>query len=110
MSKYVEITGADMAELLKGSKGWTLTKNGHTKELVYEYIIPSRPELVVKVYTSIKDNVSRRKGQDAIRVCCVNTKLDKGWIKSASVYRVEGWRNNLKKRIISVIKDAKNRK
>ena len=109
-NRYVKITGEQMASLFKGSKGWTLAKDGYTKELVYEFKIPSCPHIVVKVYTSIKDNKSHRKGSDAIRVCAVNTDLNVGWIKSKHIKRVMNWENNLKDRVIEVIKSAKNRK
>jgi hypothetical protein len=36
-------------------------------------------------------------------------KTAKGWIKTKRVHRVLGWRENLKKRVVQVIHEAKAR-
>jgi len=67
--------------------------------------------IVIRVYTSIQKNTSigRRNGGDAIRVCAVNTKTDRGLVKSRRVHRTQGWRDNLKSRVMDTLTTAKER-
>jgi|DEB0MinimDraft_6_1074348.scaffolds.fasta_scaffold99636_2 hypothetical protein len=105
--KYTTITETQMNELLKSDKGWKQTTTAKTKELVYEFPL-KQDGIVIKVYSSIARGQSRKKGTDAIRVCAV--KGDKGWVKAPRVLRVEGWRDNLKTRVLDVITQAKARR
>lgn len=103
MSTYITITELEMDSLLKADKGWSKTcqKNG---ELVYEYRSLKNPDIVVKVYSSInKSGLSRKCGSDAIRVCAVNTRTNKGIIKNKRVYRVPGWDERIKQRVIETL-------
>jgi len=73
-------------------------------EVAFTWALPSFPHIVLKVYTSIPhgETVTREVGADAIRVCAVDTKANRGWIKAARVHRVKGWRDNLKTRVQAV--------
>jgi len=108
---YTKITLEEMSDVLKADKGWAQVDSS-AKEFVYEWSIPSLDGVVIKVYTSIhkKDGIGRRKGGDAIRVCAVDTKRDRGLVKSRRVHRTQGWRDNLKSRVMDTLKVAKERK
>ena len=109
--KYTEITEEQMSELLKEGKGWMKGVQAGSREVVYTWNLKSVPGVVIRVYSSITHSgVSRGKGKDAIRVCAVNTITNRGWIKSTHVKRVEGWRKNLQKRVLSVIDESKARR
>lgn len=98
---YVTITELEFDNLLKHSKGWMKDRSG--KEIVYTYTTKKNPNVVVKVYSSIANGVSRQCGGDAIRICAVNTKTDKGIIKARRVYRVAGWDIRVKERVLETI-------
>lgn len=99
-----------MREFLKESKGWKLNDTQH-REIVFDYNIKAAKHILVRVYSGItkESGQSRKVGKDAIRVCAVDLAKSKGFIKSARVYRVEGWRDNLKNRVIEVIQNAEKR-
>ena len=111
MSHYTEITIKDMQSCLRAEKGWKLAER--FSEYVFEFAVPSCPGLKIKVFTSINKHtlIGRPVGQDTIRVAAVYSDGTNsiGVVKSARVLRVEGWRNNLKKRVITVIGEAKER-
>lgn len=109
MSKYTNIPVEDMRSFLKTSKGWEEEVQG--KEIVFKFKLKSTPWIQIKVFSGILaiGGDSRACGKDAIRVCAVDTNLKIGWIKTARVYRVEGWKNNLKSRVVQVISQAKGR-
>jgi len=72
---------------------------------VFDWIpFADRPEMVVRVYSSIAKatGVSRAVGGDAIRVCAVDLKLNRGMISAQRVHRVENWRENLRTRVLEV--------
>tara|TARA_Y100000310_G_scaffold134821_2_gene133732 strand:- start:408 stop:755 length:348 start_codon:yes stop_codon:yes gene_type:complete len=106
-TKYVEITLEEIKEILRPEKGWVPVDG--FREHVFQWPLPRWPWIVIKVYTSIrKDSATgRSKGSDAIRVCCVDTKRDVGVIgknRLKRVHRVEGWRDNLKDRLLLAVK------
>lgn len=107
--RYKNISLQEMRDFLKIEKGWNESVQG--KEVVFSYNLKSFPFIVIKVYSGIKmeTGISRGCGQDAIRVCAVNTKTNQGWISTARVYRVEGWMENLHKRVLDCIDAAKIR-
>lgn len=98
-----------MRSQLKLEKGWTETVEG--REIVFNFKLHATPFILIKVFSGILagQEQSRNCGKDAIRVAAVNTRTNSGWIKSARVYRVMGWRENLKTRVCQVIADAKAR-
>jgi hypothetical protein len=110
MSTYKNISLSEMESFLRADKGWKENREQH-KEVVFDFNIPSAPFLLVRVYSGIRADtqISRECGKDAIRVCAVNLARNKGWIKASRVYRVEGWQENLKKRVLLVIDEAKGR-
>lgn len=112
MSKraFTAIAIEDMAELLSPDKGW---RNGpHRKEYVFDWGFKRYPGIVIRVYTSIDRNsgIARGLGNDAIRVCAVDTNANKGLVKAARVLRVTNWRVNLKNRIWEVMNTVRDRR
>ena len=94
-----------------GRKGWTRIVQGY--EYAYDYELPNFPGVIIRVYSSIGvgGEIGRRKGRDAIRVIAVDFRKGtgnnaRGLVKSLHVKRVEGWRDNLKKRVVEVQKTA----
>lgn len=106
MSHAVQITLQEFTEFLRVENGWKpVDVGGYCREIVFDWSpFDARPEIVVRVYSSILKgfNVSRKVGGDAIRVCAVDVKSNRGLISSLRVYRVEGWRDNLKARVIDI--------
>lgn len=101
---YVTILESEFDNIFKPEKRWEKEYSGHTNEIVYVKRFIKRPNVVVKVYSSIhkKDGVSRGCGTDAIRVCAVNTVTNRGVIKSNRINRVPGWETRLKKKVTDV--------
>ncbi len=111
MKRYCPITIEEMRNHLKSDKGWVEEQN-RLGEAVFTYSLKkTNGSIVIRVYSSINPQVgvSREAGEDAIRVCAVNTLNDRGFIKSARVYRTKNWRDNLQKRVVDTIKAAQNR-
>ena len=99
---YVIITELEFDNLLKHEKGWSKKLEGG--EYVYYYTSKKNPDVVVKVFSSITPGgVSRKCGGDAVRVCCVNTKTNRGIIKTGRVNRTAGWDERVKERVLEVI-------
>lgn len=113
MSKYYPVSIEEMRDFLRVEKGWREVQSNfqNIKETVFEYPLRDYPQIVVKVYSGIKiaNGQSRGCGKDAIRVCAVNTATNTGWISTSRVYRVEGWKANLKAKICEVINAAGDR-
>lgn len=107
--RYVQIPVQDMRSFLQPVKGWMETISGN--EIVFTYNLKSFPFIQIKIFSGIKssDQTSRDCGKDAIRVCAVNVKQNKGWIKVSRVYRIEGWKANLQNRVMEVIRLSKER-
>lgn len=112
--EYTPISIDEMRSVLEAN-GFSelIVAGGSTKEFVYEKVLNpgNLPKIVIKVYTSIskEQDVSRRRGQDAIRVCSVNITDKVGWIKTIKVLRVNGWRTNLQKAIGNVSRQSTQR-
>jgi hypothetical protein len=98
--------------LLKTEKGWVKEPSPFTHELVYVCALPWNKDLVIKVYSSVRqnDSMGRGCGQDAIRVCAVNRRTNKGVRKSRRVNRVSGWEGRLKERVVEIWNDLKSGK
>ena len=107
---YTPVTLAEINDFLKAEKGW-VEANVSAREHVRDFPLKRHPGVVIRVYTSIhKDNgIARKKGQDAIRVCAVDTVKGKGLVKSSRVNRTTNWRDNLQKRVIGVLQTTNNR-
>jgi len=109
MATYRNITIEEMRELLRSEKGWKEGATKNSKEVVFSHNLKRYPFILLRVYSGIVNGESRGVGRDAIRVCAVNVKTDRGFIKAKRVHRVEGWRNNLEKRVIQVITESHKR-
>jgi hypothetical protein len=108
-SKYTNISIDEMRGFLKPDKGWKENGQQH-KEFVFDYNLAKYPFILIRVYSGIvQSGESRGCGRDAIRICAVNLKTNRGWIKASRVYRVMGWQKNLKERVLEVIEQAKKR-
>jgi len=109
MSRFVEVRETEFDILLRSEKGWSKDRSGN--EVVYNYYIKSNPDIVIKVFSSVRDSdhIGRECGRDAIRVCAVDTKKDKGLVKSSRIYRVKNWQDRVVKRVCEVITLAKER-
>ena len=103
---FVDITELEMDSLLKKEKGWE--KNFVGREYVYVYRTKKNPDVVVKVYSSItSQGINKNVGKDAIRVCAVNTKTNKGIFKSKRVNRTQNWEVRVKERVIELLEKIK---
>jgi len=109
MAQYTAISLAEMDNALRADKGWTRSVQGRAREHVYSYTLKGDSGIQIKVWSSIHvdNSQARGVGRDAIRVCAVRGNF--GYIKSTRVHRVGGWRNNLRNRVMSVIREAKER-
>lgn len=111
-SRYTPITIAEMREAFSKKdsqgKGWLESVQGRS-EIVFDYEVA--PNCIVRVWTSLSSHTdnSRGVGDDAIRVCAYNPQTNRGLVKSARVYRIATWRENLKKRLQEVIPLARSR-
>jgi hypothetical protein len=101
---YVIVTEMEMDTLLKADKGWVKQIEGG--EYVYHYTTNKNPDVVVKVFSSVTPSgVSKKVGSDAIRICAVNTKTNRGIIKNGRVNRTAGWDDRLKAKVLETIKN-----
>ncbi len=101
---YVTILESEFDAIFRPERNWVKEYSGHAKEIIYTKRFISKPDVIVKVYSSIhkNDGISRGCGKDAIRVCAVNTKTDRGVVKSNRINRVPGWEDRLKKKVTQV--------
>lgn len=101
---YVTILESEFDAIFLPERNWVKEYNGHAKEIIYTKRFITKPNVIVKVYSSIhkNDGVSRGCGKDAIRVCAVNTKTDRGVVKSNRINRVPGWDGRLKAKVTDV--------
>lgn len=108
---YCIVNFDEMRNFLKEENGWEIVELPRTFEYVFQYKLRSNPNIVIRVFSSIHklNNLSRKKGDDAIRVCAFNIGMHRGLVKSFRILRVDNWRYNLKKRILYVIDLAKAR-
>ena len=112
MAKYVQLTLSDVfPTFLSPDKGWQPVDVPRALEHVFDWPVEKYPGVVIRVYSSIKKATAtgRDCGRDAIRVCAVDTVSTKGLCKAVRVHRVEGWRDNLKARIMHVLKQTHER-
>ena len=99
---YIIITEMEMDTLFKSDKGWSKVLEGG--EYVYQYTTKKNPDINVKVFSSVTPNgVARKCGGDAIRVCAVNTKTNRGVIKTGRVNRTAGWDERVKTKVTETI-------
>ena len=109
MATYYPISLPEMTGLLRSDKGWQQAIQGN--EVVLNYKLKNVPNVELKVYTGIcpTNGQSKKVGADALRVCAVDIINHRGWIKARRVHRVMGWKENLKSRILQVIKQSEAR-
>lgn len=101
---YVEVTEMEFDVLFKADKGWNKTIKGN--EYVYSYVSKKNENITVFVYSSVTPSgVGRKCGGDAIRITAVNTKTNKGIMKSKRVYRTEGWDERTKAKVLETLNE-----
>ena len=111
--RYTPITIDELRPLFQKTdsqgRGWKEAVVGNG-EVVFDF--PFSPDCTIRVYTSIRASteVVANVGNDAIRCCAFNPLTDQGLVKAPRVYRVEGWRDNLKERVRYVFKEIVRRK
>ena len=102
MAHYTNITAEEMEQFL-AAKGFAKIALPGTIELVYgKRVKQDDLQLSLRCYTGIAGENSRKVGEDAIRVNLWMRTSQGRLIKlggSKRVHRVEGWRNNLGKRL-----------
>ncbi len=99
MAKFTTITKDQMTEFLE-SNGFTQIHLEGVDEQVWSKIV--KPNLCLRIYTTIQGNKSRSNGRDSIKLCLVSKTPDgqiHGVGKTKRVHRVEGWLNNLQNRL-----------
>ena len=109
MAHFTNITLNDFRSFLQAEKGWREETVGN--EVVFCYRLVNYLFIQIRVYSSIRLNELniRGLGEDAIRISAVNLNTNKGWIKTGRVNRTQGWKNNLKEKILLVIRQSKAR-
>jgi hypothetical protein len=109
MSRYVTFGIHDVRSFfLRQGDVWEEGVQGRS-EVVFDMTLADG--IIVRVWTSVhtRSDLNAKKGDDAIRVCAVDTRNNRGYIAAARVYRVVNWRDNLTKRIEYVKGEALNR-
>lgn len=106
---YCVITELEMDAIFKPEKNWVKEYSGYHKEIVYAKTLKSKPWIKVMVYSSLNKNsgLSAKCGSDAIRVCAISLKTDKGIIKTKRINRVPGWETRLIERVTNVWNELK---
>lgn len=106
-ARYVTILEREFDVIFTPDKNWVKDYSGNAEEIVYSKALKTKPDILIKVYSSIQKNssISRGVGQDAIRVCAINTKTKKGVRKSRRINRVPGWNIRLVERVTEMWKD-----
>jgi len=107
---YVTILETEFDNIFRPDRNWEKEYSGNANEIVYTKRFKKKPNVVIKVYSSIhKDNgISRGCGKDAIRVCAVNTVTNRGVRKSSRINRVPGWETRLTKKVTDMWNDILN--
>lgn len=79
-------------------------------EYVYEHPIHTTP-LVIRVFSSIdkRTGMSRERGKDAIRVVLVDKEANRGLKKSKRTYRIKGWPERLRLKILGLYWQVRDR-
>ena len=100
MAQFTVIDQTDMAALLIDNNFVKLPPTPGINEEVWTKLV--RPNLCLRVYTSIQGTRSRGNGKDSIKVCLVS-KTPSGKITGVGsvkrVHRVKGWAANLQNRL-----------
>ncbi len=101
---YVVVTELEMDSIFKPSKDWKKEYQEGSNEIIYTKCLKRNPNYQLKIYTSIRKDNGRGRGvgKDAIRVCAVNLKTDRGLVKTKRINRTVGWSDRLIDRVCDV--------
>lgn len=101
---YCTILEGEFDAIFKPEKNWNKELSGYAQEIVYTKSLKSRPWVLIKVYSSIHKNsgVSRGVGQDSIKICAINSKTNKGILKTKRIHRTPGWQERVIARVLEV--------
>lgn len=107
MNTYKKIGRAEFENALETLGGFEVVSVPNTKELVYH--VPTGVDgIVVRVFSSlsVRDDVSRDAGNDAIRTVLWNAKYSKPMGKSTRTNRIQTWETNLSKKVLALCVEA----
>jgi hypothetical protein len=97
--RYVAVTKAEFEGLLRSDKGWFWSQSG--SEIVRDKLLKNG--VTIRVFTSVRhDEVCRKRGDDAIRVCAFHPEQRRLGRKSRRVNRVSGWQDRVTTRVWEV--------
>ncbi len=101
---FVVVTELQMDSIFKSEKDWKKEYSGNAQEVVYIKSLKRNPNYLLKVYSSVKQSngIGRGVGKDAIRVCAINLKTNKGLVKAKRINRTIGWEKRLMERVCEV--------
>ena len=108
---FYNVSLNEIKSVLRSDKGWELKTEDRSCEYFFSFPLSTSPHIQIRVASGITtDGQSRGCGKDAIRVFAVDTKANKGYIKTKRVYRIGTWRINLEKAVMNCFEQAKNRR
>lgn len=101
----IDITQQEMDAYLSTKKGWVRNKSGY--EYVYDYMMKTVPNIMIKVLSSVNTGEGKRnKNSDAIRIFAVKTdskgKIIGGYIRKQVIFKTETWRADLREAYMKV--------
>lgn len=94
-SLFTLITAGEMDTVLSEAGFQKVEMTDGTKEAVYEFPHQRLPHVVVRIYTSISDLMSRGCGEDAIRVILFDKRINKAVAKGVRTHRIVGWQDRM---------------
>lgn len=104
---FYNVSLEEMKLVLRAEKGWMLQTEDRSREYFFVFPLSNSPHIQIRVASGITDNGhSRGCGKDAIRIFAVDTKANKGYIKTKRIYRLPTWRDNLVKAVTNCFNDA----
>jgi len=111
LKNYHNVTMDELREVLKEEKGWFRHIPEGSKEYAFDFKLSNARHIVIRVCSGITmTGYSRGRGKDAIRVFALDTKANKGYIKTKRVYRIQTWKTNLEKAVWNCFNQAKERR
>ena len=96
MGRYVQINENSFREMVETQMGFTLVPLTGVNEKVWQRPIPNT-SFAVRIFSTIELGISRNCGEDAIRICLVNTANDR-ILKSERTYRTLNALTNMRDR------------
>jgi len=109
--QFYNVSLDEMQSVLRSDKGWELKAEDRSREYFFSFPLSNSPHIQIRVASGITANgQSRGCGKDAIRVFAVDTKANKGYIKTKRIYRLPTWKKNLIAAVTNCFEQAKSRR